>query len=92
MPQLLTPNPRFKRVHQRWQPDASAVPPGFPRPLIFAMVNLDELRLFTRLVDTDVTVVRRGMTVELSPSAVTSDPGEERYLPTFRAVRGEDTT
>ncbi len=66
----------------------TGVPPGFPRPLIFAVVSIEELRIFTRLVETESAQVQRGLTVVLSPSAVGPDPeGEERYLPTFTLVK-----
>lgn len=66
----------------------TGVPPGFPRPLIFAVVSIEELRIFTRLVETESAQVQRGLTVVLSPSAVGPDPeGEERYLPTFALVK-----
>ena len=66
----------------------TGVPPGFPRPLIFAVVDLGAVRLFTRLVETDPAAVQRGMLVELHPSLVSPDPqGEERYLPTFTVLQ-----
>ena len=66
----------------------TGVPPGFPRPLLFAVVFIEELRIFTRLVETESAQVQRGLTVVLSPSAVGPDPeGEERYLPTFALVK-----
>ena len=66
----------------------TGVPPGFPRPLIFAVAFIEELRIFTRLVETESAQVQRGLTVVLSPSAVGPDPeGEERYLPTFALVK-----
>ena len=62
----------------------TGVPPGFPRPLIFAVVCVEGLRIFTRLVETEPNQVERGRTVRLSPSAVGQDPeGDERYVPTF---------
>ena len=66
----------------------TGVPPGFPRPLIFAVVSIQGLRIFTRLVETDADQVKRGLAVSLAPSAVGQDPeGEERYLPTFTLVK-----
>jgi uncharacterized OB-fold protein len=66
----------------------TGVPPGFPRPLIFAVVDLGGVRVFTRLVETDPAVVQRGVLVQLHPSLVNPDPqGAERYLPTFRVTR-----
>ena len=67
----------------------TGVPPGFPRPLIFAVVLVEGLRIFTRLVETEPGQVERGRTVRLLPSAVGQDPeGDERYVPTFTLVRG----
>ncbi len=67
----------------------TGVPPGFPRPLIFAVVRVEELRIFTRLVETEPGQVERGRTVRLLPSAVGQDPeGDERYVPTFTLARG----
>ena len=66
----------------------TGVPPGFPSHLIFAVVFIEELRIFTRLVKTESAQVQRGLTVVLSPSAVGPGPeGEERYLPTFALVK-----
>jgi len=65
----------------------TGVPPGFPRPLIFAMILVDGLRIFSRLVQSEVADVDRGAVVCLAPTAVARDPeGEVRYLPTFRIV------
>ncbi len=66
----------------------TGVPPGFPRPLIFAVVCVAGLRIFTRLVETEPSLVERGRAVRLLPSAVGQDPeGEERYVPTFALVQ-----
>jgi uncharacterized protein len=82
--------PRCGRIHA-FTIQETGVPPGFPRPLIFAVVDINGLRIFTRLVDTDPAFVRRGLQVELHPSLVTPDPqGEERYLPTFAVIREEE--
>ena len=79
--------PRQGKIHA-FTIQETGVPPGFPRPLIFAVVDLDGIRIFTRLVDTDPALVQRGLTVELRPSLVSPDPqGEERYLPTFTLAK-----
>ncbi len=66
----------------------TGVPPGFPRPLIFAVVCVAGLSIFTRLVETDPRQVERGRAVRLLPSAVGQDPeGIERYVPTFALVQ-----
>jgi hypothetical protein len=81
--------PRRGKIHA-FTIQETGVPPGFPRPLIFAVVDLDGIRIFTRLVDTDPALVQRGLTVELHPSLVSPDPqGEERYLPTFTLVKDQ---
>jgi uncharacterized protein len=80
--------PRRGQIHA-FTIQETGVPPGFPRPLIFAVVDLDGVRVFTRLVDADPAAVRRGARVELHPSRVGPDPqGGERYLPTFTLVGG----
>ena len=80
--------PRRGTIHAYTIQD-TGVPPGFPRPLIFAVVLVEGLRIFTRLVETEPTQVERGCTVRLCPSAVGRDPeGDERYVPTFTLVRG----
>lgn len=74
-------------IHAYTVQDAGA-PPGFPRPLIFAVVCIEGLRIFTRLVETEASHVERGRTVRLLPSAVGQDPeGDERYIPTFALVQ-----
>lgn len=79
--------PRQGRIHA-FTIQETGVPPGFPRPIIFAVIDLDGLRIFTRLVDCDPSLVRRGLRVELRPSSVTPDPqGEERSLPTFAPLQ-----
>lgn len=83
--------PRQGKIHA-FTIQETGVPPGFPRPLIFAVVDLAGLRVFTRLVDTDPPTVQRGLPVALRPSLVSPDPqGEERYLPTFTIVKGAKT-
>ena len=82
--------PRRGKIHA-FTIQETGVPPGFPRPLIFAVVDINGLRIFTRLVDADPGSVRRGLEVELHPSLVAPDPqGEERYLPTFAVLREEE--
>ncbi len=74
-------------VHAYTIQDAG-VPPGFPCPAIFAVVCVEGLRIFTRLVETEPSQVERGRTVHLCPSAVGQGPeGDERYVPTFALVQ-----
>ena len=80
--------PRQGTVHA-FTIQETGVPPGFPRPLIFTVITLNGLRIFTRLIETDPALVHRGLTVELRPSLVNPDPeGESRYLPTFAGIKG----
>ncbi len=79
--------PSRGRIHAYTIQD-TGVPPGFPRPLIFAVVLVGGLRIFTRLVETEPGQVERGGAVRLFPSAVGQDPeGGERYVPTFALVQ-----
>lgn len=67
------------------------MPPGFPRPLIFAVVRIDGLYIFTRLVDTRGADLKRGAAVRLAPAAVADGPdGHPRLLPTFSLVDAPD--
>lgn len=79
--------PPVGRIHAFTTQD-TGVPPGFPRPLVLAVVMIGELRIFTRLVGADPATVRRGRTVRLAPCQVAVDPqtGEKRYLPSFALV------
>jgi uncharacterized OB-fold protein len=67
----------------------TGVPAGFPRPLVFAMVELAGLRIFAPLVGADPGRLRVGQPVRLSPVRVADDPqGRPRYLPAFRPEGG----
>lgn len=69
----------------------TGVPPGFPRPSIFAVVRVGELHIFTRLVDTPTAGLKRGAAVRLAPEAVQAGPdGEARCLPTFTVTAEPD--
>ena len=69
----------------------TGVPPGFPRPLVFAVVRIDGLHVFTRLVDTQGADLKRGAAVRLAPEAVADGPdGHTRLLPTFTLVDAPD--
>jgi uncharacterized OB-fold protein len=63
----------------------TGVPAGFPRPLVFAIVEVSGLRVFaplTRVGDPGRLAI--GARVRLTPIRVADDPaGQPRYLPAF---------
>lgn len=62
----------------------TGVPAGFEKPLIFGVVRIDELRLFSRLVGTDPAALALGKRVRFTPLRVADDhEGRHRYLPAF---------
>ena len=63
----------------------TGIPAGFDKPLIFAMVKLAGLRIFSRLVETEPAAVALGKRVLFTPIRVAPDhTGAPRYLPAFR--------
>jgi hypothetical protein len=76
--------PAEGRVHG-FTVQETGMPAGYPRPLVFAMVEVAGLRIFAPLVDVgDVARVQIGMAVRLRPLRVADDPrGEPRFLPAF---------
>ena len=65
----------------------TGLPAGFEAPRIFAIVKVDDLRIFTILRDTDPATVTIGQRVRLSPLRVTDDPkGNARWLPAFEVA------
>jgi uncharacterized OB-fold protein len=65
----------------------TGIPAGYPRPLVFAMVNVGGFRIFTTLVETDPTAVALGARVRMTPLRVADDhQGAPRYLPAFRLI------
>jgi uncharacterized OB-fold protein len=77
--------PSEGRVHG-FSVQETGVPAGYPRPLVFAMVDVAGLRIFAPLLGVgDVAALRIGLTVRLEPLRVADDPqGQPRYLPAFR--------
>jgi uncharacterized protein len=77
--------PREGRIHG-FTVQETGVPAGFPRPLVFAMVDVAGLRVFAPLVDVaDPGALSVGARVRLAPVRVADDPqGQPRYLPAFR--------
>ena len=65
----------------------TGMPAGFEKPLIFAIVKLADLRIFTRLVETEPAAVAVGGRVQFTPIQVAPDhSGAQRYLPAFRLI------
>ena len=66
----------------------TGLPSGFDSPRIFAIVKVDDLRIFTIVRNADPTTVRVGAPVRLAPMRVTDDPkGNPRWLPAFELIR-----
>jgi hypothetical protein len=76
--------PREGRLHG-FTVQETGIPAGFPRPLVFAMVEVAGLRIFAPLLEVvDPAGLRLGAPVRLRPLRVADDPqGESRHLPAF---------
>jgi uncharacterized OB-fold protein len=83
--------PREGRVHG-FTVQETGIPAGYPRPLVFAMVEVAELRIFaplTRVADPDR--LRVGMPVRFVPLRVADDPqGQPRHLVAFAPAEAPD--
>jgi uncharacterized OB-fold protein len=79
--------PREGRVHG-FSVQETGVPAGFSRPLIFAVVDVDGLRVFAPLTGVaEPSRLAVGARVRLAPVRVADDPqGQPRYLPAFTPV------
>jgi hypothetical protein len=79
--------PREGRVHA-YTVQETGVPAGFPRPLVFALVDVGGLRVFAPLTGvTDPARLALGVPVRLAPVRVADDPqGQPRHLPAFALV------
>jgi uncharacterized OB-fold protein len=79
--------PREGRLHG-FSVQETGVPVGFPRPLVFAIVEIAGLRVFAPLSGvTDPGGLRVGAPVRFTPVQVADDPqGQPRYLPAFTLV------
>jgi uncharacterized OB-fold protein len=66
----------------------TGVPVGFQKPLVFAMIDVQKLRVFAPLVGVpDPGALRVGARELLAPRRVDDDPdGRPRYLPAFTPV------
>ena len=63
----------------------TGVPAGFDTPLIFGIVKLYDLRLFSRIVETDPVTLGVGKRVQFTRLRVADDSdGKHRYLPAFK--------
>jgi uncharacterized OB-fold protein len=75
--------PHHGRVHGYTVQEAG-VPAGFQKPLIFAVVEVAGLRMFTTLTDSDPQAVAVGKPVRFTPMTVADGPdGRKRFLPAF---------
>ena len=76
--------PHDGRVHGFTVQEAG-IPAGFPRPLVFAMVDVAGLRIFAPLVEVaDPARIAVGMPVRFTRTRIADDPqGKPRYLPAF---------
>jgi uncharacterized OB-fold protein len=62
----------------------TGLPSGFEGPRVFAIVKIDDLRIFTILTGAEPAKVAIGQRVTLAPMRVTDDPkGSARWLPAF---------
>jgi uncharacterized protein len=69
---------------QAFTVQAAGLPAGFDAPRVFAIVEVDGLRLFTIIQGGDPARVAVGQRVRLRPLRVTDGPaGEARWLPAF---------
>jgi uncharacterized OB-fold protein len=75
--------PQHGRIHGFTIQEAG-VPAGFQKPLIFAVVEVAGLRMFTTLIAPDPQAVSVGQPVRFTPLAVADGPdGRRRFLPAF---------
>lgn len=65
----------------------SGIPYGFERPLVFALVMIGSLRIFTRIVDSPLNSLRIGAGVRVSPIRVPDSPfSSNRVLLAFKTI------
>ena len=79
--------PREGRIHG-FSVQETGVPAGFPKPLVFAVVEVAGHRVFAPLTGVgDPARLTLGAPVRLAPVRVADDPqGQPRYLPAFTPV------
>jgi uncharacterized OB-fold protein len=82
--------PHQGRVHGFTVQEAG-VPAGYPRPLVFAVVEVAGLRIFAPLLGVaDPSRLALGMPVRFTRVRVADEPGgRPRYLPAFSPVEPE---
>jgi uncharacterized protein len=80
--------PREGRIHG-FSVQETGVPAGFPKPLVFAVVEVAGHRVFAPLTGVgDPARLALGSPVRLAPVRVADDPqGQPRCLPAFTPVR-----
>lgn len=80
--------PHEGRVHG-FTVQETGVPAGYPRPLVFAIVEVAGLRIFAPLVDVaDPARLAIGMPVRFTRLRIADDPqGKPRYLPAFTPAK-----
>jgi uncharacterized protein len=81
--------PHVGRIHG-FSVQETGVPAGFPRPLIFAMVDVGGHRIFAPLTGVrDPAALVVGAQVRFAPIRVADDPqGRPRHLPAFAPAQG----
>jgi uncharacterized OB-fold protein len=81
--------PQEGRVHG-FSIQETGVPAGFPRPLVFAMVEVSGLRIFAPLTGVlDPSRLQVGARVRLAPIRAADDPvGQARHLLAFTPAAG----
>jgi uncharacterized OB-fold protein len=63
----------------------TGVPAGFDKPLIFGIIKIHDLRLFSRIVETDPGALGVGKRVRFTSLRVADDSeGKHRHLPAFK--------
>jgi uncharacterized OB-fold protein len=79
--------PTEGRIHG-FSVQETGVPPGFPRPLVFAVVAVAGLRIFAPLVEaSDPATLKIGQSVAFRAVRVADDAqGRPRHLPAFTPV------
>jgi len=81
--------PHVGRIHG-FSIQETGVPAGFPRPLVFAIVDVAGLRVFTPLLGVgDPATLAVGAEVRFTPVRVADDPqGQPRHLLAFTPAKG----
>jgi len=81
--------PSEGRVHAFCVQEAG-VPQGFRSPLVFGVIELAGLRIFSQILCADAKKIALGQKVRFKPIEVESEPGgERRFLHAFEPVGGD---